>query len=440
MTTWKHIKHACLGALIVLSLFLSVSLWSAGGHLGEPQETVGSQNPSPLVERTRSEVFSSSSVALHGTGEAGNIHVVSTYDVQEIIDDVLEEIEFEEIVETSAQPIEEYQEYLTWGTWIELVYPDGIPLGLLEENFDDLPENEQDWQFDRLAINLNDLEQAEFYNTADQEVARAQISQLSSTSITEFLNTDDIPYVQMTSEEIGSGVVYLPTEPLEIEHKIYTVDRLPTQLYINQFFTDTLEMDSRTTGNTTRYIDMTSEVRVNQDEQRLTYESQQTSVDDLTLTERLDRSFNQLQEVENWTNEVKFDSYDPQTNQVVFQRYLDGLPIFSFQHNDSRVQMNVNNNGLSYLSLPLRIIQTPLDTGENLEELASGEELMEQLDAIEMISREDINDIRLGLTWEESEEDGRVIHFVPDWYVKVEDTWYEVERFIDMQEELFNGL
>lgn len=440
MMTWKHIKHAFLGALIVLSLFLSVSLWSAGGHLGEPQETVGNQNPSPLVERTRSEVFSSSSVALHGTGEAGDIQVTSTYEVQDIIDEVLEEIEFEEGVDTSSQSIEDYQEYLSWGNWVELVYPGNIPLGLLENNFNELSNDHENLQFDRLAINLNDLEQAVFYNTANQEVYRVQISQLSSGSITEFLNTEEISYVQAMSVEIGSGYVYLPTEHQQIEHRIYTVDRLPTQLYINQFFTDTLEMDSRTTGNTTRYIDMTSEVRVNQVDHRLTYESQQTSIDDLTLTERMDRSFTHLQEVENWTDEVKFDSYSSQENQVVFQRYLDGLPVFSSQQSDSMVQMSVNNSGLSYLSLPLRIVQTPLDTGEDLEELSSGEELMSRLDSVGTITREDINDIRLGLTWEESEEDGRVIHFVPDWYVKVGNTWYEVDRFLEMQEELFNGL
>lgn len=432
--TWTYIKHTLLGVLIALSLLLSVGLWSAGRRLAEPQSTSGNSTPSSLVERTKSEVFSPYEVALHGIGETGGVQLTPSNHVQDLIDETLEELEFEEVTDITTRSIEDYEEYLSWGNWIEFIYPGDLPLGIWEDTFQTLPNDYAEQTYNRLAINLNDPEQAEFYHSETETVYHVEVSHLVPEQLNAFLDTDEINYVPAESIEIGTGFIYLPSETMEIEHKYYTVGRLPTSLYVNQFFTDTAEVDSRTTGNVTRLIDMTTEVRINLVEHNLTYESQQTATDELTLTERLDRSFTELQRVENWTEDVKFGSYHPSTNQVTFQRYIEGLPVFSSQQNESIVRIGVNNNGLSELSLPLRVVQTPLDTGENYEEMPTGAEVMEQIDAAPNMERSDIEDIRIGLTWEESVEDSRVVHFVPDWYVRVNGLWHELEDFIELRE------
>jgi regulatory protein YycH of two-component signal transduction system YycFG len=433
--TWTHIKHALLAILIVLSFLLTIGIWSAGGHLGEPESTNNNSTPSPLVERTKSEVFSPYEVALHGTGEQGQVQLTTSKETQDIIDEILDEVLFQEVVSIEHRSFNEYQDYLSWGNWIEFVYPGHLPLGLLENNFENLDNNYAEQTYDRFAINLNDLEQAEFYNTQEERVYRVNVSEISSELVNIFLDTEAISYVAAESIEIGNGYVYLPIENIMIEQKNYTVDRLPIRFYTNQFFADPSQMDERTTGNVTRYIDMTTEVRFHQTEYTLAYESQQSAVDDLSFTERLDRSFMELQLVENWTEEVKYGSYHPATNEVTFQRYIDGLPVYSPQQNESMVRMVVNNNGLATLNLPLRVVQTPLDTGEQMVEMMSSEEIVSLIDESAHVSREDLDDIRMGLTWQESEEDSRVIEFIPEWYVRVEQTWYEIEQFIRLQEE-----
>jgi regulatory protein YycH of two-component signal transduction system YycFG len=432
--TWTHIKHVLLAILIVLSFLLTVGIWSAGGHLGEPESTNNNSTPSPLVERTKAEVFSPYEVALHGLGDQNQVQLTSSKETQEIMDEILSEVVFDEVVSVEFHSFEEYQSHLSEGTWIEFIYPGHLPLGLIENNFENLDENYSNQTYDRFAINTNNLEQAEFYDTEEQRLYRVNISEISSELVHAFLDTEQITYVAAESVEIGSGYVYLPIENMRIEQKNYTVDRLPIRFYTNQFFADPSQMDERTTGNVTRYIDMTTEVRFHQTEYTLAYERQQSAVDDLSFTDRLDRSFLELQLVENWTEDVKYGSFHPATNEVTFQRYIDGLPVYSSQQNESMVRMVVNNNGLAELHLPLRVVQTPLDTGEQMVEMMSSEEIKELIDSSEYVSTEDIDDIRIGLTWQESEEDARVIEFTPEWYVRVEQTWYEIERFIELQE------
>lgn len=429
--TWTYIKHVLLGTLIVLSLFLSIGLWSAGRRLSEPQSANESSAASSLMERTEAEVFSPYVVALHGVNEVGEIQLTTTNSLQNFIDQTLNEAEFERIDTRESLYLADYQENLVQGEKIEFLFSGQTPFGIWENAFTRSISDYDELTYNRIVIDLENLEQIEFYNTQEETVYYASVSSLTIEDFEAVRDTESLSYVGAESMEIGGGYVYLPIEALEIEHRNYTVERVPTNVYVNQFFTDTSEVDSRTTGNVTRLIDMTTEVQINAADHILTYESQQTALDELTLTERLNRSFSELQQVENWTEEVKFSSYAAETNEVVFQRYLEGLPVFSLQRQEALVKMAVNNNGLSELTLPLRIVQTPLDTGDETEVLQSGQELMSIIDASSIIERTDVEDIRLGLTWEESSENSRVVHFIPNWYVKIENTWYEIEQLVE---------
>ncbi|MDZ7836158.1 MAG: hypothetical protein U5K84_13350 [Alkalibacterium sp.] len=56
----------------------------------------------------------------------------------------------------------------------------------------------------------------------------------------------------------------------------------------------------------------------------------------MTFSERLQSSYQQLTQIENWTEQVHYQNYIPETHKVVFQRYIQGYPvIFSSQQSES---------------------------------------------------------------------------------------------------------
>lgn len=441
MITWTRIKHLLLALLIFLSLFLSVGLWTAGGHLGDQSARTGNLTPASLVERTMVEVFAPYQIALHGSdsGES-DLQITTTSSVRSSIDAILREMTFEEVVSIEEMSQEDYQNSLSWTTTVEFVYSDDLPFGLLEDKFENLPSDYADQTYNRLAVDLNDPDDFTFYNTETETLYRVEAINVPIERMDDFLDTENLPYVSAEAILFNEGYVYLPAEDIDVDYRNYTVERLPNNLFISRFFTDTSEVDIRPTGHLTRYIDFTQEVRINHASHTLTYFRDRPNLNEMTLTERLNASFDQLQQVENWTETVKFSSYQTNSNQVTFQRYIDGLPVFSYQQYEAEVHISVVESGLRELTVPLRVVQTPLVRGESSKTLPSSEEIVNRIESSGSISLEDIDDVRMGLTWRQIEEDSNVIQFEPNWYVKVESNWFELENFIEMQEELFDGL
>lgn len=438
--TWTHIKHLLLALLITLSLFLSVGLWSAGGHLGEQTTSMNNRTPASLVDRTNAEVFAPYQIVLHGSEEA-DLLLTSIDQVREMMDDSLEEMVFNEVTSTEQVSRENYQETLSSGTWIEFVYDDRIPLGLLEERFENLPSDIASQSYNRLAVNLEELEELHFYDSVNQTFHHVEADEVQLETVNIFLNTDDISYVEAEAVAVHQNIVYLPIENVEVAYRDYVVERLPNMLYVNEFFTDTSEVDEMRTASDIRYIDLTTEVRINQNYHTVTYLRQRPDLGEMTVTERFNQSFDQLQRVENWIETVQFHSYDEESNRMLFQRYIDGLPVFSLQQQEAITEISVVESGLTHLRVPLRVVQTPLTlVGPQEKEMLSSSEILSRLNSVNEGLHEEIDDIRMGLTWRESEENSQIIHFEPNWYVSLDGSWQELERFIEMQEGIFDGL
>ncbi|MDZ7836159.1 MAG: hypothetical protein U5K84_13355 [Alkalibacterium sp.] len=70
--------------------------------------------------------------------------------------------------------------------------------------------------------------------------------------------------------EVNERFSYLPVDDQNVEYRDYLVERLPNNLFVYQFFPDTSEIDARRTDSTTAFIDLTTEVRINETANTLT--------------------------------------------------------------------------------------------------------------------------------------------------------------------------
>lgn len=437
--SWSRMKHILLTVLIGLSLFLSFQLWTAGGDFREPTSGGGGAVPSSLVDRTMTEVFAPSQIIWHRSMNDMKVEI-DPHEMSDWIEEHFNTMSFGEVANPQRFSREAYRENLSSGEWVEFLFNAPIPFGLFESAFDDLPTDYENRTFTRLFMNRNNPEQAVFFDSINELYYSVEESSFSEDSLNDLLFGSGNELMEVQPVDVGQDVIYLPTEEIEVEYQDYLVERLPNNLFINQFFADTSEVDARRTGQTLRYIDLTTEVRINDANNTLTYMRQRTDMGQMTFSERLTSSFQELRQIENWTETVHYEGFTPATNEVVFQRYIQGKPVFSHQQQESTVLITVVESGRTDLRLPLRVVQTPLAlTGERTATLPSGLEVVESLSVVNG-GLEDIQNIRIGLTWIESEEDSRVVHFEPNWYVQSGDVWYELNRYIQLQGEVHNGL
>ncbi|RAN56928.1 hypothetical protein B8A33_03850 [Dolosigranulum pigrum] len=421
--TLDRVRHVFLLLLIALSFYISYNIWVPREE-GELTSTLQATNqmPAALIERKRLHVYAPAQYILH----TDHPEKLPRKQMSEIFEMLMTSVTITELSHSEQFSREEFlmlneadEEH-----YLEMIFYTELPIGLFDGRFDNLPSDFANKFFTRLSINLDNPTTLYFYNSYNEEVYRGELDTSKLTEISQLIDTENIGGTPVFPQLIKQDMVYLPEEAQKIAQFDYVMERLPNSLFVSSFFPDTSTVDVRVNNYETRYIDLTTEIRINQVTDILTYLNQLPDLDELTNVERFNNSFYQLSNLENWVEPILLDKYNPDNNILTYRRYIDEYPIFDQQGRKSYVEIGVLEEGLSHLQIPLQITQTPISLdGSKDETLISGREVLDEIESRSTYELSDIEGIQVGLDWTESKESNRVIHFTPKWYVKIDGQW-----------------
>lgn len=439
----NRIRNLSLGLLVVVSFFLSFSLWTAGRDIDE-EENSGSKTSSSsvsLVTHGESDVFRPTEVALHGTDSSDSILLGRTYALRNFLETRFETKNLHRIENSETFDYEDYLNRLEIGEWVEFIYREEQPFELIADKFSDLSQDLNEDFYDRVLVDVNEPDAVYFYHTATRTLYTASVLENEKVDVKPFLNQENIDYINAEATTLANNIVYLPEDSQKIPYKSYVIDKLPSSTYIGNFFPDTSLVDVRSTDDFTRYIDLTKEVTINQENYTLTYLRQIDDGGELSTAERYTRSFEQVNRFENWSDTFVLSDYDHEKQVVSFQREIEGTPVFSSSGDESISEVSLVESGVTHMKLPLRFISTPITIDASTKELISGESLLQRVESsLDEEDFEKVEDFALGYTWQESEEESEVIYFNPDWYILYNGEWIEVDSFLKSHEEAAYGL
>lgn len=438
------IRNITLAILVLLSFFLSFNLWTAGRNIGEEQNPSSQSVRSNIatIEHMESEAFRPTMIALHGIDNQNPLIVANTFPLRNLLNNRFSSENLSRIETYEELDKQEYLETMKTDQWMEFIFREELPLGLLSQKFEDFSQENADYFFDRILINIENPNFIYFYHTDTDAFYSASVAENESLNIEPFLNTENLNYKSAETRIFGNNIVYLTQEPVDIPYRSYVIDRLPNSLYTSNFYPDPSLVDTRSSGSTTRYIDLTREVTINQQNHTLVFLRQIEDSGELRPTDRFMRSFEQVNRFENWTGTFSLTDYDREDEMISFRREIDGLPVFSTSDNETVSEVGLVESGVTHLKLPLRFINTPITMdGSPDEELLSGVEVINQLSEQLPAERyEKIENLTVGYTWEESEEASQVIYFIPNWYILFDGVWTEFEALLELHGEVAYGL
>lgn len=442
-----QIRNIVLVTLVVLSFILSYYIWTAGRNMAEEETATGTVRSNiSYTTHNVSETFRPTSIALHGQTSRGTVLAGKTYPLLDLLEERFSVQDLEQINSTQIISNESYYYILQDGEWLEFIYDEGIPLGLVSQKFDNLPQELATQFFDRITINLNNRQTVYFYSMEQEVLFEASTIDEIELELEQFSDSEAINYSSAIPVFLENKSIYLPSSPTTIPYKSYVIDQLPNATYISNFFLDTSLVDVRTTEDVTRYIDLTKEVSINQNTYTLQYLRQNLDAGQLTPTNRFLRSFEQIERFENWSETLILADYDENTHMISFRREVDGIPVFSKQDYESVSEVNLVESGLTHMKLPIRFINTPISIPTQEDELTS-KELISGTEVMQLINttltaeeRTHIDDIKIGYTWQESEEDSQVVNFEPNWYVLNNGSWSLLDNFLELHRGQAYGL
>lgn len=441
--TRDRARNIFLTVLVILSFYLSYRLWTAGREIGTEDIPTGqiTRTNVSLTSHSPSDTFRPPLVALHGLNPLRPTLVSHTYSLRTLIDQEYSKRNLDQIVRSDTMSNSEYLNDLQSGSWLEFVYYEEMPLGMFEQKFAEISRDYTNAFFNRILIDIDNRDFVNFYHTETEELYVASVLAGEEIEISPFLNQENLNYVDAFPTLMTDNIIYLPSDTVDVSYRSFVIDQLSSSVYINSFFPDTSLVDVRSTDTTTRYIDLTKEVTINNVTNRLSFVRQISDPGELEPASRYTRSFDQINRFENWAESFILSSYDRETETIAFRREISGYPVFSTQDNEAVSTIQLVETGVTNLDLALRFISTPItlldiDETETTRTVTSGSEVIEMLRRMgngELLYR--IDNIVLGYTWEESDEDSQVVNFIPEWYVMVDGTWVSYESLLELHEE-----
>ncbi|HLR91961.1 MAG TPA: two-component system activity regulator YycH [Atopostipes sp.] len=437
------IRNVTLTILVLLSFLLSFNLWTAGRNIGEEPNPNNQPVRSNIsnVNHSESIAFRPTLVALHGIDPEQPLMVASTYPLRNLLETRFSTTNLQQLERAEILEENEYLNMLQSDQWVEFIFREEVPIGVFDQKFEELSQENADYFFDRMLVHVDNQDLVYFYHAESRAFYTISVSEDVSVSIDPFLNRDNLVYRSAAIMPLAEGYVYLSHESMAVPYRSYVIDRLPNSLYTSNFFPDTSLVDVRSNGPVTRYIDLTKEVTINDRYHTLVFLRQIQDQGTLNPTNRFLRSFEQVNRFENWAGTFFLSDYDRESQMVSFRREIQGLPVFSTADHETVTEVNLVETGVTHLKLPLRFINTPITMeGSPTEELLPGVEVYNQLSSqLAPADFENIEDLTVGYTWEESDEESQVIYFVPAWYVQYDGNWIALDDILELHGEVAYG-
>lgn len=437
------IRNVALTILVLLSFLLSFNLWTAGRNIGEEPDSTNQTVHSNIsnVNHSESIAFRPALVALHGVDAEHPLMVASTFPLRNLMETRFSTTNLQQLERAEVLENNDYIDMVQSDQWIEFLFREELPIGVFEEKFENLSQENANYFFNRMLIHAENQGTVYLYHTETEAFYTISVSENESIDINPFLNMDNLVYRSASIMPLEEGFIYLSHETMEVPYRSYVIDRLPNSLYTSNFFPDTSLVDVRSNGPVTRYIDLTKEVTINERNHTLVFLRQIQDPGTINPPNRFLRSFEQVNHFENWTGTFSLSEYDRESQMVSFRREIQGLPVFSTADYESVSEVNLVETGVTHLKLPLRFINTPITMEDSpTEELIPGVEVYNQLsNQLSPTDFQKIENITVGYMWQESEEESQVIYFVPSWYVLYEGNWMTLDALLEIRGEVAYG-
>lgn len=437
------LTNTALGILIILSFYLSFTLWTTGRNIGEEesQNDRGSSVSVSLTSHALEDVFRPKNVVLHGLTPEEPLLVARSYEIRDFLKENVAQANLSEFERIGSLTSEEYLDKIQSGQWLEFVYPEEMPFGMIGQKFLEMPSDKAQLFFDRTLLDLNNPEIIYFYHSASESFYNSIRLDNEEIDLDPLIKNERLVYLPAEPIILRNQIRYLPTVPLEVSYRTYVIHQLPNSSYISNFFSDTSLVDVRSTNGSVRYIDLTKEVTMNETNHTLTYLRQIYTSDQMSPEERYNRSFQQINQFENWADTFILSSYNRENQMLSFRREIEGIPVFSPDEHESISEVSLVEEGVTHFKIPLRYANTPINIkGAPTKALISGVEMIEELkNKLAVEEFELIEDFNLGYSWEESEEESQVINFNPSWYILYDNNWVALSSLLETSKETVYG-
>ena len=412
--------------MVILSLFLTWRILSV------PSGTVEIQTVSPSQQTTNlssvkniDDVFRPHQIVFH---KASDSFVSQDDEIVKKADNFLKNWELSDLFFEGTYSREEYNTLILNRNKVEINFPASIYLGMLTRYFERLPEGFENNTISRIIISMNEDDPIYLIDDKSLNVYTAERSNVSLEPLLNIYTNNPEKFIKSEAYTFENGVRFLPQSDVSLNKVVYLSEKQPNSFFINRLFDDTTELRDDSNEKLTIYSDNVSQLKIDKKTGVLYYYRNNLDETELSAYQQVRDSFHTLKFMDTWTQAFYFNGYDTESDDVLYRRYLNGLPI-SGQWNPGLIKMEMSSSGLVELTYPTEVIQTPLEDRKEAITVPYVQTVIQQLDEAG-IRYNDIQDMEIAYEWSSSDESSRIATLLPTWFINLDGNWKTLEEWL----------
>lgn len=327
---------------------------------------------------------------------------------------------------------------------IQFIYLDKISVTLLAPLIE-IPEKlASNFELNRILISNDDKGSVYLVDSVTKSYIKAKMAEgVTFESIQNLIKEDNFAYIPMQEYYINRDTVYLPKQSLASPSQVYVLEKVPEPAFLYPVFgEDTFDITEPDASKTRSYHTLTSSMMINDASNIMTISnnSQQTvnSVNmksqALSQEDRIKKSVDFLQDYVYWNQGLRY--YGSTENQVIFRRYLGGMPIFSPSNLPDYGVTKIGISNLNHqaemnrLQMPLMILDVHVGDQSNNVVLESGKEIEKILED-QGLAFSQFSKILLAFEWQTEMENFKKVTLIPKWYFVANSQNYSIDQIKD---------
>lgn len=349
-----------------------------------------------------------------------------------------------ELNKNSVETHPDMYEGVTSGEYLQLLYPTSFSVPSLRGLIATPAELSTQFEMNRLVFPRHLEGTVYLVDTKSQAYMEAELTDPTIAkeifAVVDAVRDDQ--WLPVTRFEVEGGAVFLPTYETISLSQIYTLEKLPDSLFLDDIFPsnnyDIAEPDANSVRSyhtlltTFQINDLTNIMSINHSISSTT--GSNNIIRDMVLPEEKVRySYPYVQTYEYWPNDIRL--YSENNNTITYRRFLNGLPIYSApglaDYGATRVTLRTNPNiEVSRYQMPLITIGTHIHDMSRVYDIESGAQIAALLTE-QGLSFEHFTNIVLGYEWQSEMENFKTATLVPKWFFHVNNTYYSIDQVRD---------
>lgn len=417
--SYETVKSYILVILIGVSILLSVALWTYQPSYEQFQDPdYVSEVDIGGKENDKKDLIHPSLITFHDNQRVlGFNKLIDQIDLYESMSDwVMYDLDEDE---NTGVPQDRY--------FMEIIYPTPIPADVLSNLFTFNQDiTTPDWNFDRMYVTFNreNLSLNIKFVSVDKE--RELTAAIDKRENYELLldhavnHSGLVDYARFGSED---NEFYIPSAEKKLESKTLVISKIQPESLVNALFKN----PSQVTPNIAEayFSDGQRGMSVSNKNNRIEFINPiQTSSQDLSASDLVDRSITSINEHKGWTNDYILERVIPNQGKVRYRLMYDGLPVYD-NNNLTIIEQTWRDLELYEYNRPL--IRLTHEVDSNKKTLPSGQKLMNYIQEKELFKTDEIENMQFGyeLKFLSSASDSMLLS--PSWYVKSKGQWQLVD-------------